>query len=116
MDVERTTTMTARFFLGEECPSAMACLESPEGKPSSISIVITTPENIELVIIAEDWVEKDRFCVDGFTLTTIELVNCDHLPLMGRYGIAVQKAEAIIADFETTLLEGGCHEAPTRLQ
>jgi hypothetical protein len=121
MDVERTTTMTARFFLGEDGPSAMACLESPEGKPSSISIVITTPENIEIDLsVSNDWVEKDRFCVDGFTLTTIELVNCDHLPLMERYGIAVQTAEAIIAAFEAcpeiNLLEGNCHEAPTRLQ
>lgn len=120
MDTERTTTMTARFFLGEDGPSAMACLESPEGKPSSISIIITTPENIELDLsVPPDWVEKDRFCIDGFTLTTIELVH-DALPLMERYGRAVSVAQSIIAAFEAgpeinpqmELI----YEAPTRLQ
>ena len=121
MDTERTTTMTARFFLGEDGPSAMACLESPEGKPASISIVITTPENIELDLsVSPDWVEKDRFCIDGFTLTTIELVNAGPLPLMERYGIAVGVAQSIIAAFEAgpeiNPQMDLIYEAPTRLQ
>lgn len=121
MNTERTTTMTARFFLGEDGPSAMACLESPEGKLSSISVIITTPEEVEVdLAISNIWVEEDRFCIDGFTVTTIKMVNMDSLPLMERYGIAVQTAEAIIAAFEAgpeiNPQMDLIYEAPTRLQ